>query len=120
MAELTQKSFDSPDESRTPPLTNVQVVTVAGQTMSRTTMQPGWRWSECIKPVVGTESCQHHHVGTVVSGRMHVETVDGGALDLEAGNVYEIPPGHDAWVIGDEPFVGIEVAQQAAAGFGKQ
>ena len=65
------------------------------------TAEPGWRWSECIKPVVGTESCQAHHVGTVVGGSMHVVHEDGTEQDITEGDAYVIEPGHDAWVTSD-------------------
>ena len=65
---------------------------------ARMTAEPGWRWSECIKPVVGTDSCQAHHVGTVVGGSMHVADEDGTEQDIAEGDAYVIEPGHDAWV----------------------
>ena len=68
-------------------------------------MQPGWRWSECIKPIAGTESCQSHHVGTVAAGQLHVRHEDGTEADIGPGDAYVIEPGHDAWVVGSEPFV---------------
>ena len=80
-----------------------------GFTLGRLKMQPGWRWSECIKPVVGTDSCQVSHVGHVVSGRLTVKMNDGSQKSIAAGDSYTIPPGHDAWVEGNEPFVCIEV-----------
>jgi len=107
MAGIMSKSFDSPDERRTPDKTQMDVVKLGGVVAARMTAQPGWRWSECIKPVVGTESCQVEHVGYVVSGSMHVEHADGDA-DITAGDVYRIPPGHDAHVVGDEPVVVVE------------
>ena len=72
MAGVTKKSFDSPDETRTPDKTEVRVVDLGGLKAARITFQPGWNWSDCIKPVVQTESCQLHHEGTLVQGRMHV------------------------------------------------
>jgi hypothetical protein len=78
------------------------------------TAQPGWRWSECIKPVVGGDSCQARHVGTVTAGRLHVEHSDGSKGDVGAGDAYVIEPGHDAWVVGDEPFVAYEFESKSA------
>jgi quercetin dioxygenase-like cupin family protein len=72
-------------------------------------MEPGWRWSECVKPVVGTETCQVSHVGYMVSGQLVVRLEDGTEQTISAGQSYTIPPGHDAWVVGDESAVGIEV-----------
>jgi hypothetical protein len=79
------------------------------------TLQPCWRWSECIKPVVGTDSCQALHIGTVLSGRMHIVHDDGTEADIGPGDAYRIAPGHDAWVVGDEPVVGYEFESTTAA-----
>jgi hypothetical protein len=108
MAGVENKSMDSPDEVRTPQKTNVEVVSVGGTEVGRFTFEPGWRWSECIKPVVGTDSCQMEHLGYALSGRIHIEHEDGTTSDIGAGDAYLIRPGHDAWVVGDEPFVGVE------------
>jgi hypothetical protein len=108
MAGVESKSLDSPEEVRTPEKTNVDVVTVGGTEVGRFTFEPGWRWSECIKPVVGTDSCQAAHLGYAVSGRIHIEHEDGTTADIGPGDAYVITPGHDAWVVGDEQFVGIE------------
>ena len=81
---------------------------------ARMTLEPGWRWSECIKPVVGTESCQVHHVGTAMSGRLHIEHEDGSSVEIGPGDAYVIEPGHDAWVVGNETFVGYEFDSKAA------
>ena len=108
MAGVTAKSFDTPDETRTPDKTRVEVVRVGGNTVARFTFQPGWRWSESIKPVVGTESCQARHVGAILSGRMHVVHGDGTEGDTGPGDAYVIEPGHDAWVLGEEPVVALE------------
>jgi hypothetical protein len=112
---MIKKSFDAPDETRTPDKTRVDVVRLGDAQAARLTMQPGWRWSECIKPVVGTESCQSRHVGVVAAGRLHVVQDDGAEADAGPGEAYVIDPGHDAWVVGDEPFVGFEFEAQTAA-----
>ena len=119
MANLVAKKFDSPDETRTPDKTNVQVVDLGDVKAARMTLQPGWRWSECIKPVAGTDSCQVHHVGVMVSGTLHVAHDDGTEQDISAGNAYVIEPGHDAWVVGDEPVVGYEFDSRAAEEYAK-
>jgi quercetin dioxygenase-like cupin family protein len=106
---LEAKSHDTPDETRTPPKTRVDVVRLEGFTIGRFTFEPGWRWSECIKPVVGTDSCQLSHVGYAVSGQATIRLDDGTEQTISAGQSYTIPPGHDAWVEGNEPFVAIEV-----------
>jgi quercetin dioxygenase-like cupin family protein len=109
VATLQAKSHDTPDETRTPPKTRVEVVRLEGHTIGRFTFEPGWRWSECVKPVVGTDSCQNVHLGYAVSGQIRVRMEDGTEEMIKAGDSYTIPPGHDAWVEGDETFVGIEV-----------
>ncbi len=103
------KSHQSPDEVRTPNKTRVEVVRLEGFTLSRLNFEPGWRWSECIKPVAKTESCQASHVGYAVSGCLTVRMNDGTQKNIVAGDSYTIPPGHDAWIDGNERFVGIEV-----------
>ncbi len=119
MAGFQVGDFESPDESRKPDKTRVDVVRMGGNTAARVTLQPGWRWSECIKPVVGTESCQVRHVGVVHSGRMHVSHEDGTEGEIGPGEAYVIEPGHDAWVVGDEPMVGFEFESPTAEVFGK-
>lgn len=109
VAKLETKSHDQADEVRTPDKTRVEVVRLDGFTLGRFTMQPGWRWSQCIKHVVKTDSCQNSHVGYAVSGRLTVVAKDGAKIAIAPGDSYTIPPGHDAWVEGNEPFVCIEV-----------
>jgi hypothetical protein len=108
MANLTVKSFDSPDETRSPDKTKVEIVELGGAKAARMTFQPGWRWSECIKPVVGGDSCQVRHVGMASAGRLHIVHGDGTEQDAGPGDAYLIEPGHDAWVVGDDEFVGYE------------
>ena len=114
MSTLASKSFDAPDETRTPPKTEVGVVDLGDVKAARMTMQPGWRWSECIKGIAGTESCQVRHVGLLVAGTVHVVHDDGTSADVTAGNAYVIEAGHDAWVVGDETVVGYEFDSNAA------
>ena len=116
---VISKKFANADEVRTPDKTRVEIVDLGGVKAARLTAQPGWKWSECIKPVAGTDSCQAHHVGTVASGHMHVVHNDGSEADLEAGDAYVIEPGHDAWVVGDEPFVGYEFDSSTAGTYAK-
>jgi hypothetical protein len=119
MAGVHAKSFDSPDETRTPDKTKVDVIDLGGAKVARLTAQPGWKWSDCIKPVVGGDSCQVHHLGVVVTGRMHIVHDDGTETDIGPGDAYNIDPGHDAWVIGDDEFRGFEFDTSAAASFAK-
>ena len=114
MAGITTRSFDEPDESRTPDKTHVDVLHLGMTSAARFTMEPGWKWSECVKPVAGTELCQTHHVGAAVSGVLHVVHEDGTESELRPGSAYIVEPGHDAWVVGDEPFVGFEFDSKAA------
>jgi quercetin dioxygenase-like cupin family protein len=109
VSKFEVKSHQTPDESRTPSKTLVEVVRMQGFTIGRFNFEPGWRWSTCIKPVAKTDSCQASHVGYAVTGRLTVRTDDGTQKTISPGESYTIPPGHDAWVEGDERFVAIEV-----------
>src|SRR5579884_1600684 len=86
MAGVEKRDFGSPDETRTPDKTQVDVVRMGDTTAARFAMEPGWRWSECVKPMAGTETCQHRHVGVVQSGRMRVNHEDGTVLELGPGD----------------------------------
>jgi hypothetical protein len=114
MAGVEAFDFDSPDETRTPDKTRVDVVRMGSTTAARMTFEPGWKWSECVKPVAGTDSCQVRHVGVAQSGRLHVTHEDGTEADIGPGDAYVIEPGHDAWVVGDETFVGFEFESRSA------
>jgi len=80
MAGVEKRHFDSPDESRTPDKTRSDIVHLGGTTAARLTLEPGWSWSQCVKPVAGTDSCQHRHIGVVESGRMRVTHEDGTTM----------------------------------------
>jgi hypothetical protein len=114
MAGVQAVDFDSADETRTPDKTRVDVVRLGDMTAARMTFEPGWKWSECVKPVAGTESCQVRHVGVAQSGTIHISHEDGTETDIGPGDAYVIEPGHDAWVVGDERFVGLEFESRAA------
>jgi hypothetical protein len=120
VAGVQSRDFDSPDESRRPDKTQVDVVRLAGSTAARMTFEPGWRWSECVKPVAGTDSCQLHHVGVAHSGRLAVRHEDGTEVEIVPGQAYVIEPGHDAWVVGDETFVGFEFEARSAEEYAKE
>lgn len=109
VSKFAVKSHDNPDELRTPSKTRVELVTLPGFTLGRFSAEPGWRWSECIMPIAGTATCQVAHVGHVISGRVAIRMDDGEQKTIAAGDSYTIPPGHDAWVEGSEPFVCIEL-----------
>ena len=105
---MEAKDLSSPDETRPFPKGRMEVVTLGGVTIGRGTFDPGWKWSECVKPIAGTASCQVAHTGYVVSGRMMVVMDDGTAAEAGPGTAVVIPPGHDAWIVGDEPCVFID------------
>jgi quercetin dioxygenase-like cupin family protein len=102
---LEVKRFDDPDETRSFDNGAFEVVRVGDTTIGRATYEPGWRWSQHVGPVAGTASCQVEHVGMVVSGRAMIAMDDGEQRVVEAGDVFHVPPGHDSWVVGDEPYV---------------
>ncbi len=114
MAGVQSRGFDSADETRTPAKTRIEMVRIGDTSVARFTLEPGWRWSECIKPVAGTASCQARHVGVVESGRLGVSHEDGSEAELGPGEAYVIEPGHEAWVVGEEPFVGFEFESRSA------
>ena len=103
--KFVKKSFDAPDETRPVSKAKIEIVNLGDVTAMRGTFEPGWRWSECVKPVAGTESCQVAHLGYVLSGRMHVRMDDDSEHEVGPGDAIVIPPGHDAWIVGDEACV---------------
>ena len=109
MTGMASKTFDAPDETR--PFADkgmAQVVNVGDQVVLKGQFEPGWRWSEHLKPVVGTDSCQSPHFLYVLSGRMRVRMNDGSEDEVGPNTVARIEPGHDAWVVGDEPCVVVD------------
>lgn len=108
MSSLESKSFDEPDEVVSLPLMREHVVVLGEVHVARTVHQPGWSWSEHVRPQVGTPSCAHHHQGVLLSGQVEVVTDAGAKRVMRAGEAFNIPPGHDARVVGDEPAVSIE------------
>lgn len=115
MASLIARNFDSPDEVRTPDKSRFEVLDLGHAKVARLTAQPGWKWSECVKPVAGTDSCQARHLGVIVSGRIHVKHDDGTEAEAGAGEIYAIEPGHDAWVVSDDAFVAYEFDTSTAS-----
>lgn len=120
MVGVESRDFDSPDETRTPEKTRVDVVQVGDTTVARFAFEPGWKWSECVKPVAGTDSCQARHVGVVQSGTLFVRHDDGAEGELGPGQAYVIEPGHDAWVVGQEGFVAFEFEPRSAKDYARE
>jgi hypothetical protein len=102
------KNFNQPEETRNFDNGRVDLVKIAGNNVGRIHLEPGWRWSEAVKPIAKTNSCQVAHVGYAISGKLHVVMDDGSELDINAGEAYEIAPGHDAWVDGDDSYDAVE------------
>jgi ethanolamine utilization protein EutQ (cupin superfamily) len=100
-----KKSVKAPDETRKFPKGKLEVVRVGDFTVGRGTFRAGWKWSTCVKPIAKTESCQAHHVGYVITGRMAGIMDDGTKWAIGPGDVIDLPPGHDAWVVGKQPCV---------------
>ena len=117
MPNLQRKTLRSPDDIIQLPGLEERSVQIGEQTIGRATVQPGWRWSVDVKPVVGTPSCSVRHVGLVLSGRLHVVTDQGQEMEVGPDDVMDIPAGHDAWVVGDVPFESVEVI--GIYGFGR-
>jgi class 3 adenylate cyclase len=119
MARLQAKGFDAPDEVRSPPKADLRLVNLDEVAVGLGVWAPGWRWSVDLRPIVGGEWCDNHHIGYAISGRFHVATETGEQLEIQGGSAYEIPPRHDAWVIGDEPFVTVEWTSARNVGVGR-
>jgi class 3 adenylate cyclase len=115
---LQRRRFNEPSDVRTFPHGRVEVVELDDTVVGRMVYEPGWRWSTDVRPIAGTDSCQYHHLGVTTSGRLRVQMPDGTELEIGPGEVFEIPPGHDAWVVGDEPWVSIDF--EAMRTYGKQ
>lgn len=111
---LQRRVLGEADEERDVPRGRIETYDMGEIRIGRSILQPGWRWSESIKPIARTERCESHHIGMCVSGRCRVQMHEGSELLIEPGQFYEIPPGHDAWVVGDEPYVTIEWSPSTA------
>ncbi len=108
MIEIILKKFDAPDEIRVFEKGKFEIVRIAGLTIGRATYEPGWKWSEHVRPLAGTELCEVEHIGMVLSGRAMAAMADGTLKELAAGTIFYIPPKpHDSWVIGNQPYVSL-------------
>jgi len=109
MSTMQKKNLSHPDEVRTFDKGQVELATLGGVTFGRITVQPGWKWSTCIKPIVKTKSCEAPHLQYIIAGRIAILMDDGSQMEFTAGDIALIPPGHDAWVVGGEPVVAIDI-----------
>jgi hypothetical protein len=106
--QAEQKAFGSPDEVRSFERGEVRLIKIGGAEIGQLVLQPGWRWSDHVKPIAGTELCEAPHFQYHAQGTLHVVMADGQEFDAKAGDVTALPQGHDAWVVGDEPVVLID------------
>lgn len=118
MEKMEVKYFTSPDEVRAFEKGKVELINIGGAMIGKATFEPGWKWSLHVKPLVKTEWCEAPHFQYLISGTMHVVMADGTETDLQPGCVSLLPPGHDAWVIGNEPVVGVDF--QGMANYAKK
>jgi mannose-6-phosphate isomerase-like protein (cupin superfamily) len=117
---VQKKSLDTPDETRDFQQGEMQTATIKDFKVARLLLQPGWKWSEHVKPLAQTDSCQVRHTGYVISGQMRVVMDDRTETELGPGDAYVIEPGHDAWVVGNEPFLGVDVSTETVEEFAKE
>ena len=108
MATAEQKNFAAPDESRTFERGQLDLVTIGGSQIGRLTLHPGWRWSDHIKPIAGTELCEAPHFQYHLTGTLRIRMIDGEEFEATPGQVIALPSGHDAWVVGDTPVVVVD------------
>ena len=110
---MQKKTFVKPDESRTFDKGQVDVVKLGGVKFGKAVLQPGWKWSTCVKPIAKTKSCEASHLQYHISGRLAVLMDDGSQAEYGPGDLSLLPPGHDAWVVGNEPVVLIDISGMA-------
>ncbi len=116
MARVQTKPLTDPDEVRRMPSGTVEIYTLGEVVIGRTVWQPGWHWAEDVKPIAGTDLCQYHHVGVSISGTLGIRMEDGSTAEIGPGTTFDIPPGHDGWVVGDEPWISYDFAGMRAFG----
>ena len=120
MDDVILKRFEQPDETRVFEKGRFELVQVGGMTLGRATYQPGWKWSLHVGKAAGQTLCEVEHVGLVVSGRAVAAMRDGRVIEMRAGDVFYIAPGHDSWVVGDEPYVSLHLMGAADYAAGKR
>ncbi|MBI4322284.1 MAG: cupin domain-containing protein [Chloroflexi bacterium] len=108
VAKYEYKTFKTPDEVRKFEKGKLELANLDKGAIGRFTLEPGWRWSKHVKPIAGTEWCEVAHFNYMISGRMHVKMVDGAEFEVGPGDVVTLEPGHDAWVVGDDPVVALD------------
>ena len=101
------KTFENADERRSFPRGEFELVEIGGLTIGRATYQPGWKWSRDVGAATGATLCDVEHVGLVLAGRATAAMADGSVIEMKPGDLFYIPPGHDSWVVGDEPYVSL-------------
>jgi len=107
MLDVILKRFENPDETRTFPKGKFELIRIGGMSIGRASYAPGWKWSMDVGAATGAKMCSVEHVGMVISGRATAAMSDGRIIEMRAGDVFYIPPGHDSWVVGDEPYVSL-------------
>ncbi|MGO9516832.1 MAG: cupin domain-containing protein [Candidatus Korobacteraceae bacterium] len=105
--DVILKRFENPDETRVFEKGKFELLQIGGMTIGRATYEPGWKWSEHVGKAMGASSCHVEHVGMVVSGCATAAMDDGRVIKMHAGDLFYIPPGHDSWVVGNEPYVSL-------------
>ncbi len=104
MGDIVIRRFDNPDERRLFEKGFFELVTLGGVTIGRAVYEPGWKWTEHVRPSVGTHSCEVEHVGMTVAGRVAISMDSGEYVEAGPGDLFAVPPGHDSWVVGEEPY----------------
>lgn len=116
---LEVKTIEKPDERRDFPRGHIEALHLTGLDFAVGTFEPGWRWTESVRPIVGTDTCEVPHRGIMARGRIRVRMDDGAEAEIGPGDVYVVSPGHEAWVVGDEPAVLYDVAGEMATEYAK-